>query len=80
MKNKSVVTGLLTFVITLVFTTIIAIIYLTTTAQARREKAQSMVNAKAQTIETAIANREYITRILEIDISGNKGSISNEQF
>ena len=57
MKNKSVVTGLLTFVITLVFTTIIAIIYLTTTAQARREKAQSMVNAKAQTIETAIANR-----------------------
>lgn len=80
MKKKSVTAGLLTFVVTLVVTVGIAVLYLADASSNRRERAQYIADAKAQTIEQAIANREYITRILEMDIAGNKGNISEEQF
>ena len=80
MKKTSLRTGLIAFVITLVITAVIALFYLNAATSSRRERAQSIADSFAQSIESELASRNYITRILEIEISKSKGVITNEQF
>ena len=80
MKKSSVKAGLIAFVITLAITTVIAIFYLSSAASSRRERAEFVCRSAAQSIEAEIHSRDYITRILEIEISESKGIITGEQF
>ncbi len=80
MKKKSITAGLFTFVIALAITTVIAVIYIRSASDARRARAESMVKATAQRIQAEIQRREYITRMLEIEVSSNKGVITSDSF
>ena len=80
MKKKSITAGLLTFVIALVITTIIAVIYMRAASNARRDRAQFLVESSAQKIQAEIQRREYITRMLEIEVSSSKGVITSDNF
>ena len=80
MKKKSITAGLLTFVIALAITTFVAVLYLTTTSRSRRERAQFLADTVAGNIQAEIQSREYITRMLEIEVSSSKGVITAESF
>ncbi len=80
MKKRSITVGLLTFVIALAITTCVAVMYLTTTARTRRERAQFLADTVAGNIQSEIQSREYITRMLEIQVSSSKGVITAESF
>ena len=80
MKKKSITAGLCTFVIALVITTIIAVIYIRAASDARRGRAQFLVESTAQEIQAEIQRREYITRMLEIEVSSSKGVITSDSF
>ncbi len=80
MKKKSITAGLLTFVIALAITTSVAVYYLTTTASSRRERAQFLADTVAGNIQAEIQSREYITRMLEIEVSSSRGVITSESF
>jgi diguanylate cyclase (GGDEF)-like protein len=80
MKKKSITAGLLTFVIALAITTGVAVLYLTTTAASRRERAQFLADTVASNIQAEIQSREYITRMLEIEASSSRGVITSESF
>ena len=80
MKKTSVRTGLIAFVITLAITTVIALLYLNAAANSRKERVQFIADSYAQSIESELASRNYITRILEIEISESRGVITNDQF
>ena len=79
-KNKSVILGLITFIITLIITTAIAAVYITVTSNSRKEKASFIAQSVADRIEAEIDTREFITRVFEIAIQGNKSMISSEEF
>ncbi len=80
MKKKNITAGLLTFVVALAITSCVAVFYLTTTAQNRRERAQFLADTVAGNIQAEIQSREYITRMLEIQVSSSKGVITGESF
>ena len=80
MKRRSITAGLFTFVIALIVTTIVAVIYIRSASDARRARAGFMVNSTAERIHAEIQRREYITRMLEIEVSSNKGEITSENF
>ena len=80
MKKKSITAGLLTFVVALIITTAIAVLYITQASNARRERAEYIAESVANRIHAEIQRREYITRMLEIQISSNKGGITGESF
>ena len=79
-KKKSVTFGLIAFVVTLIFTTVLAIIYLSVASNGRRERASFIAESIADRIEAEIANRQYITRIIEIEVQSSNGSLSQESF
>ncbi len=80
MKKKSITAGLVTFVGFLIITTIIALLYITSAANARRERADFIAKSVADRIHAEIQRREYITRMLEIDVSSSKGVITSDSF
>ncbi len=79
-KNKSVILGIITFIITLIITSAFAVIYLTVTSNSRKEKASFIAQSVADRIEAEIDTREFITRVFEITISGNNAIISGQKF
>ncbi len=80
MKKRSITAGLITFVVALAITSCIAVLYLTSTANSRRERAQFMVDTVAGNIQSEIQSREYITRMLEIEVSSSRGIITADSF
>ncbi len=80
MKKKSITAGLLTFVIFLIITTVIAIIYITSAANSRKERAEFIAESVGNRIQAEIKSREYITRMLEIQVSSSAGGITPESF
>ncbi|MBP3824223.1 MAG: sensor domain-containing diguanylate cyclase [Butyrivibrio sp.] len=78
--KKSITAGLLTFIVALAITTVIAIVYITTAAGNRRERAEFIAESVADRIEAEIQRRDYITRMLEIEVSGSKDGITPEKF
>ncbi|MCR5556132.1 MAG: sensor domain-containing diguanylate cyclase [Butyrivibrio sp.] len=79
-KNKSVILGLITFIVTLAITITLAVVYLTVTSNSRKEKASFIAQSVAERIEAEIDIREFITRVFEITISGKKAIITDEEF
>ena len=80
LKRKSVTAGLITFVLTLIVTTVLAVVYLSVTATGRRERASFIAGSVGDRISAEIATREYITRVLEIEVQSNNGTLSMQQF
>ncbi len=78
MKKNSVKAGILTFIITLVITSVIACIYIQSAAAARRERAQYFADFASSKIQAEIQRRDYINRILEISVTGSGNSIDRE--
>ena len=78
--KKSITAGLLTFIAALAITTVIAIVYITSAAGSRRERAEFIAESVADRIEAEIQRRDYITRMLEIEVSSSKEGISPEKF
>lgn len=78
--KKSITAGLLTFIAALAITTVIAIVYITSAAGNRRERAEFIAESVADRIEAEIQRRDYITRMLEIEVSGSKDGITPEKF
>ena len=79
-KKKSISFGIITFVITLIITTAIAAFYLYVTYNSRKEKATFIAESIADRIEAEIDTREFITRVLDITVSGSNGQISEKEF
>ncbi len=79
-KKRSITFGLVAFVISLAITTLIALTYLIATGNNRRERATFIANSIADRIEAEIENREYITRILEIEAKSSGGNLTQEAF
>ncbi len=79
-KKKTVFFGLISFAIALAVTTLIAAVYLSYAANNRKERATFIAESIADRIEAEIKNREYITRILEIEVNSANGHLSQEQF
>ncbi|MBR4670216.1 MAG: sensor domain-containing diguanylate cyclase [Butyrivibrio sp.] len=79
-KRKIKTIGIVTFVVTLIITTFISFFYLTNAAATRREKAQFLANSISERIEAEIESREYITRILEIEIANEDGDLTQQEF
>ncbi len=79
-NKKSVTLGLITFVVTLAITMAIAAYYIRTTSNTRKERASFMVESFAERIQAEIDTREFITRILEIAVTGNDGNLSEDIF
>lgn len=78
--KKSITAGLLTFIAALATTTVIAIVYITSAAGNRRERAEFIAESVADRIEAEIQRRDYITRMLEIEVSSSKEGITPEKF
>ncbi|MBO6197197.1 MAG: sensor domain-containing diguanylate cyclase [Butyrivibrio sp.] len=78
--KKSITAGLLTFIAALAVTTVIAIVYITSAAGNRRERAEFIAESVADRIEAEIQRRDYITRMLEIEVSSSKEGITPEKF
>ncbi|MBP3825149.1 MAG: hypothetical protein ILA11_05385, partial [Butyrivibrio sp.] len=78
--KKSITAGLLTFIVALAITTVIAIVYITSAAGNRRERAEFIAESVADRIEAEIQRRDYITRMLEIEVSSSKEGITPEKF
>ncbi len=78
--KKSITAGLLTFIAALAITTVIAIVYITSAAGNRRERAEFIAESVADRIEAEIQRRDYITRMLEIEVSSSKDGITPEKF
>ena len=76
MKKKSITAGLLTFVIALAVTSSVAVFYLITASNTRRERAQFIADSIAHNIQSEIQRREYVTRMLDIQVQSSKGSIT----
>ena len=74
--KKSITAGLITFIAALAITTVIAIVYITTAAGNRRERAEFIAESVADRIEAEIQRRDYITRMLEIEVSSSKDGIA----
>ena len=79
-KKRSITIGLVTFVLALIATTVIGIIYLSSVASTRRERAAFMAGNIANRIEAEIKNRDYITRLLEIEVKNANGALTQERF
>ena len=78
--KKSITAGLFTFVAALIISTVIAILYITSAAGSRWERAEFIAQSVADRIEAEIQRRDYITRMLEIEVSGSKDGITPEKF
>ena len=78
--KKSIRAGLFTFIAALIITTVIAVLYITSAAGSRRERAEFIAESVADRIEAEIQRRDYITRMLEIEVSSSKEGITPEKF
>ena len=78
--KKSITAGLFTFIAALVVTIAIAVLYITSAAGSRRERAEFIAESVANRIEAEIQRRDYITRMLEIEVSGSADGITPEKF
>lgn len=79
-KKKSITIGLVTFVIALMVTTVLAVIYISTAASVRKEKATFIAESVAGNIEALFQSRSYITRTLEIQVKSNDGLMTIQEF
>lgn len=79
-KKKSISLGLITLIITLIITTAIAAFYLIRTSNSRKERASFIARSISERIEAEISNREYITRVYEIQLRGSKGELTQDAF
>lgn len=79
-KKRSIRLGLITFTVSLIITTMIAIVFLSNTSRIRRERATFIAESIANRIQTEIQNREYITRILEIEVRSSNGELTQDAF
>ncbi len=80
MKKKSITAGLITFVIALALTTVLAVVYLISASGARRERVEFISRSVADRVHAEIQRRDYITRMLEIEVSSSQGNISKNSF
>ena len=80
MKKRSITAGLLTFVIALAITTSVAVFYLISASNSRRERAKFTADSVAHNIHSEIQRREYITRMLEIQVESSMGNITADSF
>ena len=80
MKKRSITAGLITFVIALAVTSSVAVFYLVTASNARRERAQFIADSIVHNIQSEIQRREYVTRMMEIQVQSSKGNITAENF
>ena len=80
MKKRSITAGLITFVIALAITSSVAVFYLVTASGARRERAQFIADSIVHNIQSEIQRREYVTRMMEIQVQSSKGNITAENF
>ena len=78
--KKSIKAGLFTFVTALIITTVIAVLYITSAAGSRRERAEFIAQSVADRIEAEIQRRDYITRMFEIEVSSSRDGITPEKF
>jgi diguanylate cyclase (GGDEF)-like protein len=78
--KKSFTAGLITFVVALCITTAIAVVYLYGASSNRRERAEFIADSVADRIEAEIQSRNYITRMLEIQVRSSKGDITTDSF
>lgn len=72
--------GAITFIVTLIITTFIAFFYLTRAAASRKEKAQFLADSISERIGAEIESREYITRMLEIEVTNEAGDLTQQEF
>lgn len=79
-KKRSIRLGLITFAVSLIITTLIAIVFLSNASRIRRERATFIAESIADRIEAEIQNREYITRIMEIEVRSSNGELTQEAF
>ncbi len=79
-KKKSTIIGLVAFAIALVLSTIIVVIYMTTTSNSRKERASFLANSIGGNIAAEIDAREFITKLFEIEVRSKKGNISEGEF
>ena len=79
-KKKHWTVAIITFIVTLAFSTVVALLYLTGAASSRRERAQFIADSIGDRIEAEINAREYIARILEIEVIRENGMLSQEDF
>ena len=79
-QKRSIRLGLITFAISLIITTLIAIAFLSNSSRIRRERATFLAESIANRIQAQIQNREYITRILEIEVVSSNGELTQEAF
>lgn len=79
-KKKSTIIGLVAFAIALVVATVIVVIYMTTVSNSRMERAKFLAGSLGGNISAEIDSREFITKILDIEIKSRGGVISDEEF
>lgn len=79
-KKRSIRLGLITFAISLIITTMLAMAFLSNTSRIRRERATFIAESIANRIHAEIKNREYITRILEIEVMSSDGELTQDAF
>ena len=79
-KRKIKTVGTIIFIVTLIITTFISFFYLTRVAANRKEKAQFLADSISERIEAEIESRDYITRILEIEIANEDGDLKQQEF
>lgn len=79
-KKRSVTLAIITFIITLIITSLAAAFYLVSTSNSRKERASFIAQSFADRIEAEISNREYITRVYEIQINGSNGELTKESY
>ena len=79
-KKKSTIIGMVAFAIALVVATVIVVIYMTTVSNSRKERAKFLAGSIGGNIAAEIDSREFITKILDIEIKSRGGVISDEEF
>ena len=74
MKKKSITAGLLTFVVFLIITTIIALLYITSAANARRERADFIAKINAMDEELKKMKEKYSSKEKTLENDNNNFS------
>ncbi len=79
-KKRSIILGLITFAISLILITLTAVVFLGYTTNSRKERASFIADSITRRIEAEIKKREYITRILEIEVMSSEGALTQTEF
>jgi diguanylate cyclase (GGDEF)-like protein len=80
LKKKSTIIGLVAFAAALVVATVIVVIYMTTASNSRKERARFLAESIGGNIAAEIDSREFISKILDIEIKNRGGVITEVEF